>query len=218
MLVARHALLAALSSLVIGSIVGCAAMKVAALDPKPMVDIADPGASLSLALEPTVEDAFTIPEQSGIREVQVSAWHQSLTKGFKAAFGTSATVVERDGAWVVSLKQAQLDFVPDAIYEGGGAAAVRARLRYLGRVTRTADGEVLARLAGEIVSEGVWSTSGGEVSTSTEVVEKLFQQIGETLAKLPAEGSADAAPADNALGEIKGGIHFPPAEDQTADD
>jgi hypothetical protein len=216
--VARRAQLAALSLPVIASLAGCGTLKVAALDPQRMVDIADPGASLSLALEPTVQGTFTIPEQSGIREVQVSAWHQTLTRGFGAAFGTSATVVDHDGAWVVSLKQAQLDFVPDAIYEGGGAAAVRARLRYLGRVTRTADGEVLARLSGEIVSEGVWSTSGGEASTSTEVVEKLFQQIGETLAKLPVEGGAGAAPADNTLGELKGDIAFPPVEDQMGDD
>lgn len=184
---------------------GCAAMqadavRVTALTPRPNVDL--PATTVQLAFDlGTIPDSFEIPEQNGVTPVPVEQWRTTLWRGFwngmkpfySAANGTGAPGPGAD--LTVKLLKADLEYTPVAIYRGGGAAAVLARVTYLAQIVDR-DGNVIGRLKGEALSRNPWTTMGGSQSTATEAVNAMFEEIADKgLRAISMKSPAPAAPA-----------------------
>jgi hypothetical protein len=177
-----------LSVAVLFSTLGCAAMqadavRVTALTPRPSIDL--PAGNVALAFDlGAIPDSFEIPEQNGVTPVPVEQWRTTLWRGFwngmkpfySAANGTGAP---GPGAELtVKLLKADLEYTPVAIYRGGGAAAVVARITYMAQIVDR-DGNILGRLKGEALSRNPWTTMGGSQSTATEAVNAMFEEIAD---------------------------------------
>ncbi|MHB8876445.1 MAG: hypothetical protein ACYC8T_22350 [Myxococcaceae bacterium] len=151
----------------------------------------------SLALDvSSVPDAFTIPEQNGITPVPVEAWQSTLKAGFAnglAPFFARPAATAAD--FTLKFLKADLEYTPVAIYQGGGAAAVRARVTYMAQVIDRG-GEVIGRLKGEAISKNPWVDAGGSQRTADESVSAMFEDIAEKgLRALPAPAPAAPAPS-----------------------
>jgi hypothetical protein len=178
------------------SLWGCAAMqadavRVGALSPKPSIDLPVSKSSLGLDVS-AVPDTFVIPEQNGITPVPVDQWRTTLTAGFTN--GLAPFFAARpDADFTLKMLKADLEYTPVAVYAGGGAAAVRARVTYMVQVVAR-NGDVVGRLKGEAISKNPWVDAGGSQRTAAEAVSQMFEEIAEkTLQTLPPP-VAGAAP------------------------
>jgi hypothetical protein len=174
-------------------VAGCAtpgmqmeAARVRVLEPRPLVDLADSDLGMRIEFDASVADKFTVPESNGVTAVPVEGWHASLTNGFKNGIGKFFKGdPSSSSARKLVIMRADLDFVPTAMFARGaqvvGAAAVVARVRYLVRVV-AADGQVLARDQGEVLSTTTWTQAGGSSTTATEAIAQMYQNISKQIA------------------------------------
>ncbi|MBL9004511.1 MAG: hypothetical protein JNJ46_09705 [Myxococcales bacterium] len=164
------------------------AARVRALDPRPLIDLPDSKHGMRLEIDPAVRDQFLIAEQNGTTAVPVEAWHTTLQNGFKngpARFFKGDPAGPK--AWKLVIISAELDFVPTAVFTRGaqvvGAASVQARVRYVARVV-AADGKVLLRDQGEVLSTNQWTQAGGSSTTAAEAIAAMYQAIAKQMATL----------------------------------
>jgi hypothetical protein len=163
------------------------AVRVDALNPRPRVDLDSSKRTLSLKIDSSIPDAFTVPQNQGVTAVPVSQWHQSLTNGFDngpGKFFQRANKKDDVTDYQLSLVDVTLDYVPTAVFTRGvntlGAASVVARIRYIARLTNRA-GVVVARTQGEVFSQSQWTGPGGSSMTSTEAIESMYAEISRKL-------------------------------------
>jgi len=158
------------------------AVRVRALDPRPLIDLPDSQHVLTLEIDGTVPDQYVIPEQSGVTPVPVESWHTSLRNGFINGLGRFFRGGTTSARYKLVILRAALDYVPTAMLARGsrvvGAAAVQARLRYMVRVVGPT-GEVLARDSGEAFSTNQWTDVGGSSSTAAEAIGAMYQSISK---------------------------------------
>lgn len=158
------------------------AVKVGALNPRPLIDFDQSKRSIALKIAPTIPDAFTVPQKDGVTAVPVSQWHLSLQNGFKNGPGQFFQKPTGKADYELSLVNVTLDYVPTAVLARGaqvmGAASAVARIRYIARVADKS-GTIIARPQGEVVSTTQWSGPGGSSSTATEAIEAMYVDIGK---------------------------------------
>jgi|GEM_PF-1687298 len=198
--------LAAVVSLMVLASCFRAAVRVNVVEPTPNIDL--PRSNLALALDlGTVPDAFSVPEQNGVTEVPVEGWRTSLHAGFQN--GIAPFFAQRkDADFTLKFLKADLEYSPVAIYaQGGGAAAVRARVTYLAQLIDR-NGQVVMRLKGQALSRNPWTTWGGSETTAAEALAQMYEEIADEglrkLAQVPAAAMLAPPP-------VPGTEYTPPA-------
>lgn len=162
-----------------------AAVRVNIVEPQPNIDL--PRSNLALGLDlGKVPDAFEVPEQNGVTSVPVEGWRTSLQAGFQN--GIARFFANRKPAdFTLKFLKADLEYTPVAVYsQGGGAAAVRARVTYLAQLVDS-NGQVVMRMKGQALSRNPWTTWGGSESTAAEALAQMYEEIADdSLRKLAA--------------------------------
>lgn len=173
---------------------GCrGAVRVRPMDPRPNIDLPRSGLALGLDLA-AVPDQFVVPEKQGVTEVPVEDWRASVQAGFDNGLAPFYAQKAKPDVWLRFLK-VDLEYTPVAIYvNGGGAAAVKARITYMAQLV-DGEGRVLARMKGEALSRNPWTTWGGSTSTAEEALAAMYEDIADRGLRTLDTAVPAAAPA-----------------------
>ncbi len=173
------------SGLVFVVLSGCtASVRGSAAVPRPRIDL--PASNLSLGLDArSVPDQFTIPEQSGIRAIEVEGWRTTVQAGFRngpARFFAAGQPPD----YTLKFLSVDLVYVPVAVRRDGGAVQVVAQVSYMAQLVDKA-GQVTARTRGEATSKSSWQSYESE-RVAAEAVAAMYEDIADRLLAPLASG------------------------------
>jgi hypothetical protein len=168
-----------------------ASLSVVKGNPKPNIVFANPPAKvLAIRLAANVPDAFEVPPKYGVRAVNVSAWHQTLTSGFQNGFGPSFTIAQSNEArteLVLEIVRAELEFSPTATSRGV-VSGVEAHLIYQARLLDGA-GKAIKASAGTASAKGSIVVTGFNAyeadtlltQSASSSVESMYEAISKEM-------------------------------------
>jgi hypothetical protein len=139
--------------------------------PRPNVVIAADKSPTTLILAPSIPNDYVIPGTGSINEVTVHGWRQTLDAGFHAAFGGGPSGRK------LELMEAELEFKPAAVGQGGTRAVVAA-IRYKARVL-DAQGQELSVYAGRATAREANTAANpqGMTDNASKAVESLYEGL-----------------------------------------
>ena len=171
---------------------GCA-LSIEATNPRPNIAIAPQPKTLKLAFGTAVFDKFEVPNENGIMGGHVEGWRATLSNGFQNGFADAFRVVPgpAEADLVLTIQDAELQFVPAAVNGMGNVVAATAQLRYKAMLS-SRDGAAPRLVAGTAESKQATADRSEATRLAKSAVETMYEQIA---AKLFADPGAAPAPS-----------------------
>ena len=151
------------------------------MDPMPNISIEESNKSIALILNDRIEDIYSIPENGGIRQVDVVGWRKSLRAGFENAFGDYYKVQENvsDADLVLTLKRVKLEFSPTST-TGATVSSIETHITFNSQL-KSNDGNTVGRLAKTATSKGSITKSTQATDNVESAVESMYELISEDM-------------------------------------
>ncbi|MCP4675329.1 MAG: hypothetical protein GY854_07450 [Deltaproteobacteria bacterium] len=164
-----------ITAVLVVSLNGCA-ISVMKGNPRPNIDIDPSDQKLTIMLDDSIQNAFVIPRQAALAEVQVTQWRDTLVAGFNTGFGSYFNMVPSDGDLVIQLVRTDLSFAPKAVTAEGISVAIAAQITFQARLLDS-QGNILSRTNGTISAKQAITNSNEATANVVSALETMFEQI-----------------------------------------
>jgi hypothetical protein len=170
-------------SAIVALILQSCALQVNLLNPKPNLYLNEEKEKLALVLADDIKDIFVVPKNNGVKQFNVTEWHNSLKQGFVNGFRDYYTIVDdkADAGLILELTRADFEFVPADVGAYWGVRstfALNAQITFKAKLTAK-NGEVINKNAGTAFSK----SAGGDRAQFTKAAESSIESMYEIIGK-----------------------------------
>lgn len=159
------------------------ALQVNLLNPKPNLYLNEEKEKLALVIHDDIKDVFVVPKNNGVKQFNVTEWHNSLKQGFVNGFKDYYTIVDdkADAGLILELSRTDFEFVPVSVGAYWGVQStftLNAQITFKAKLTAN-NGEVINKNAATAVSK----SAGGDRAQFTKVAESAIESMYEIIGK-----------------------------------